>query len=211
MSDAGGGAGADGVATGQRSGSPLRSLRSRMPEEAGVIVALVALVVLIGIANPNFLLPRSLGQLLSSAAFTGMLAVGMVFVIVIRDIDLSVGWIFNFSAVVAGTIMVAGINPFLAAALGILFGAALGLVNGLLAVRLHIPVIIITLGTLSVYRGLSLVVNNSRAVVPPDKESLFFTMWSHKLFDILPSVAIAFLLRFLPESTRGPDSQDSDT
>lgn len=157
-------------------------------------MALVALVVLIGIANPNFLLPRSLGQLLSSAAFTGMLAVGMVFVIVIRDIDLSVGWIFNFSAVVAGTIMLADIDPFLAAGLGILFGAALGLVNGLLAVRLRIPVIIITLGTLSVYRGLSLVVNNSRAVVPPDKDSLFFTMWSHKLFDILPSVAIAFLL-----------------
>lgn len=171
-----------------------RSLRSRLPDEAGVIVALMALVVLIGIANPNFLLPRSLGQLLSSAAFTGMLATGMVFVIVIRDIDLSIGWIFNFSAVIAGTVMVAGVDPFIAAGAGILFGGSLGLVNGLLAVRLRIPVIIITLGTLSAYRGLSLVVNNSRAVVPPDKDGLFFTMWSHKLFDVLPSVAIAFLI-----------------
>ena len=171
-----------------------RSLRSRVPEEAGVIVALVVLIVLIGVANPNFLLPRSLGQLLSNTAFTGMLAIGMVFVIVIRDIDLSVGWIFNFSAVVAGTIMVAGVEPFLAAGVGILFGGLLGLINGVLAVRLRIPVIIITLGTLSAYRGLSLVVNNSRAVVPPDKEGLFFTMWSHRLFDILPSVAIAFLV-----------------
>jgi ribose transport system permease protein len=182
------GSGVDAIST-----KPARSLRSRLPEEAGVIVALVALVVLIGLANPNFLLPRSLGQLLSSATFTGMLAIGMVFVIVIRDIDLSIGWIFNFSAVIAGTLMVGGLDPFLAAGAGILFGGLLGLVNGLLAVRLRIPVIIITLGTLSAYRGLSLVVNNSRAVVPPDKDGLFFSMWSHKLFDVLPSPAIAFI------------------
>lgn len=170
-----------------------RSLLSRLPDEFGVVVALIVLVLLIGIANPNFLLPRSLGQLLSSAAFTGMLAIGMVFVVVIRDIDLSVGWVFNFSAVVAATIMVAGIDPFIAAGAGILFGGFLGLVNGLLAVWLRIPVIIVTLGTLSAYRGLSLIVNNSRAVVPPDQEGLFFTIWDFKLFDVIPSVAIAFV------------------
>jgi ribose transport system permease protein len=170
-----------------------RSLRSRLPEETGVIVALVALVILIGIANPNFLTARSLGQLLSNAAFTGILAIGMVFVIVIRDIDLSIGWMFNFSAVIAGTVMVAGLNPFLAAAVGILFGGMLGLINGVLAVSLRLPVIIITLGTLSAYRGLSLIVNNSRAVVPKDNEGLFFTIFDFKLFGVLPSVAIAFL------------------
>ena len=147
-------------------GTARRSLRARVPEEAGVVLALLVLVILIGIANPNFLTFRSLGQLLSSASFTGMLAIGMVFVIVIRDIDLSVGWMFNFSAVVAGTVMVWELDPFLAATVGILFGGFLGLVNGLLTVWLRIPVIIITLGTLSAYRGLSLVVNNSRAVVP---------------------------------------------
>ncbi len=171
-----------------------RSLRSRIPEEAGVIVALVALIILIGLANPNFLTFRSLGQLLSSSAFTGMLAIGMVFVIVIRDIDLSIGWVFNFSAVVAGTVMVWGVDPFLAAGVGILFGGLLGFINGVLAVSLHIQVIIITLGTALAYRGLSLIVNGSRAVIPPDKDGLFFTMWDHKLFDVIPSVAIAFLL-----------------
>jgi ribose transport system permease protein len=171
-----------------------RSLRSYVPEETGVVVALVILVVLIGLANPNFLTFRSLGQLLSSAAFTGMLAIGMVFVIVIRDIDLSVGWMFNFSAVIAGTVMVSGLDPFIGAAAGVLFGGLLGLVNGLLTVWLRIPVIIITLGTLSAYRGLSLVVNNSRAVVPPDKDGLFFGLWGEKLFDVLPVPAIAFIV-----------------
>ena len=97
---------------------PPRSLRSRLPEETGVIVAIVALIIFIGAANPLFLQPKSLFQLLSSSAFTGMLAVGMVFVIVIRDIDLSIGWMFNFSAVIAGKLMILGVEPVIAALAG---------------------------------------------------------------------------------------------
>jgi ribose transport system permease protein len=197
MSDRSGGAGPGAPSSGPPSSSPplgRRSRRKRIPEEAGVVLALVVLVVGIGVYNPDFLSLRSLAQLLSNAALTGILAIGMVFVIVIREIDLSIGWTFNFSAVIAATLMVAGVDPFLAAAAGILFGGVLGLINGLLTVGLGLPAIIITLGTLSAFRGLSLIVNNSRAVVPPDKEGLFFTMWSYRLFDVLPSVAIAFLL-----------------
>ena len=65
-----------------------------------------------------------------------MLSLGMVFLLAIREIDLSVGWMFNFSAVVAALLMVAGVNPWLAALAGVGFGAVLGLVNGVLAVGL---------------------------------------------------------------------------
>ncbi|MBX3028888.1 MAG: ABC transporter permease [Chloroflexi bacterium] len=170
-----------------------RSLRSRLPDEIGVVVALIVLVGLIGLMNPAFFQPRSLFQLLANGAFTGMLALGMVFVVAIRDIDLSVGWMFNFSAVIAAKAMVMGIEPFIAALIGIAFGGLLGLINGVLSVGLRIPVIIITLGTLSAYRGLSLIVNESKAVVPPDKELPYFDIWSLRLFDILPMVAVAFL------------------
>ena len=168
--------------------------RRRLPDETGVIVALAALVVIVGVLRPNFFAPATLVQQLSGAAFIGMLALAMVFVVVIRDIDLSVGWMFNFSAVIAAKAMVAGIDPWLAAGIGIAFGGLLGLVNGLLAAGLRIPVIIITLGTLSAYRGLSLVVNESRAVVPEDKSSAFFALFDIRLFDLIPFVAILFLL-----------------
>lgn len=158
------------------------------------MVALAALIIFIGAANPIFLQPKSLLQLLSNSAFIGMLAVGMVFVIVIRDIDLSVGWMFNFSAVIAGKAMILGVEPFLAALIGIAFGGMLGFINGVLAVGMRIPVIIITLGTLSVYRGLSLIVNESKPVIPPDKNAPFFELWDVKLFDIIPMVAVAFLV-----------------
>ena len=166
----------------------------RLPEETGVIVALVALVVVVGLLRPNFLNPTTLFQQLSGAAFIGILALGMVFVVAIRDIDLSVGWMFNFAAVIGAKTMVAGLDPWLGAAVAVGFGALLGLVNGVLTVTLRIPVIIITLGTFSAFRGLSLVVNESRAVIPPDKTGTFFALFDVKLFGLIPSVAIAFVV-----------------
>jgi ribose transport system permease protein len=165
-----------------------------MPDELGVLIALIVLILIVGAVKPNFLLPRTIFQQFTSATFIGMLALGMVFVVAIRDIDLSIGWVFNFSAVIAAKAMVAGIDPFLAAIIGILFGGMLGMFNGILAVTLRLPVIIVTLGTLSVYRGLSLVVNESRAIVPPDKSGPFFALWDIRFLDILPAVAVAFLI-----------------
>jgi ribose transport system permease protein len=178
----------------QEAAVPGRARRRSLPDETGVIIAMLALVAVVGVLRPNFLQPTTLFQQLSGAAFIGMLALGMVFVVVIRDIDLSVGWMFNFSAVIAAKAMVAGLDPWLGALIGIAFGGLLGLVNGILAVRLRIPVIIITLGTLSAFRGLSLVVNESRAVVPPNKEHLFFDLMQTKVLGIIPTVAILFVV-----------------
>ncbi len=173
---------------------PARSIRSRLPDETGVLVALIVLIVIIGVLRPVFLQPKSLFQLLSNASFTGMLALGMVFVVVIRDVDLSVGWIFNLSAIVAAQFMVWGWDPILSAVIGIAVGGLLGFINGGLAVGLRIPVIIITLGTAYAYRGLSLVVTGSHSLAPDDKTSPFFGMWTNKLFDVLPSNAVAFVI-----------------
>jgi ribose transport system permease protein len=124
-----------------------------------------------------------------------MIALAMVFLLAIREIDLSVGWIFNFSAVIAATLMVYGVDPWIAAFGGVVFGAMLGTFNGLLAVGLRIPNIIVTLGTFSMFRGLALVVNQSRAVVPPDEAtaSSFFTFATARLFGVIPMVAVIFL------------------
>ncbi len=181
--------------------------RRSLPDETGVIVALVVLVVIVGLLRPTFLQPATLFQQLSGAAIIGILALGMVFVVVIRDIDLSVGWMFNFAAVIAATSMVAGLDPFLGALVGVAFGGLLGLINGVLAVRLRIPVIIVTLGTFSAFRGLSLVVNESRAVVPPQKDHLFFELMQVKVFGLIPMIAIIFvvlavLLHILLQRTR---------
>ena len=106
-----------------------------MPEEIGVILALVAMVAFIGVARPRFLNPINLLTILGHTTFLGMLAVGMVFLLAIREIDLSVGWMFNFSASFTALVMVAGVDPWLAAGAGVVFGALLGLFNGVLCRR----------------------------------------------------------------------------
>jgi ribose transport system permease protein len=171
----------------------LPTLIARLPDELGVVIALGALIALIGSLHPNFLEPFNLLQLVSSAAFFGMIALGMVFLLALGEIDLSIGWNFNFSAVIAAKAMTAGVDPWLAAGIGVLFGAGLGLVNGVLAIGLGLPVIIITLGTFSMFQGLALVVNESQAVVPEDTEGSFFTFASTKFFDnVIPVVALVF-------------------
>jgi ribose transport system permease protein len=164
----------------------------RLPEETGVLVALIVMISVIGFAKPRFLNPINLFTVLGNTTFQGMLALGMVYLLAIREIDLSVGWMFNFSAVVAAMLMVAGLDPWLAMLCGVGFGALLGLVNGLLVVTLRLPTIIVTLGTFSMFEGLSLVTNNGRPINPPDPTGSYFTLISAKLFGVLPVVAIAF-------------------
>lgn len=165
----------------------------RIPEEIGVIIALVAMMAFIGVARPRFLNPINLLTILGHTTFIGMLSVGMVFLLAIREIDLSVGWTFNFAAVFTALMMTAGVNPWLAAFAGVGFGALLGVLNGALVVALRLPSIIVTLGTYSMFQGLSLVVNQGRAVVPKDQSSSFFAAVSGKLFGVLPVPALVFV------------------
>jgi ribose transport system permease protein len=179
----------------------------RLPDEIGVIVALVLMMVVIGVVKPRFLNPVNLFTILGNTTFQGMLSLGMVFLLAIREIDLSVGWMFNFSAVSSGLLMVAGVNPWIAMVIGVAVGAGLGLINGLLAVLLRLPSIIVTLGTFSMYEGLSLVINGGRAVNPPNPDGPFFTLISAKMFGVIPVVAVVFValtvvLHFVLHRTR---------
>ena len=168
--------------------------RFRLPEELGVVLVLLVMVAVVGIARPLFLNPINLLTIVGHTTFLGMLAVGMVFLLAIREIDLSVGWMFNFSATITALLMVAGLDPWLSALGGFAFGAFLGLLNGALSVVLRLPAIIVTLGTFSMFQGLSLVVNRGRAVVPSDTSSSFFSVISAKLFGVVPVTAVAFIV-----------------
>jgi ribose transport system permease protein len=183
---------------------PVRSTRfgtllRHLPDELGVIVALVVIVAVIGIPHPDFVQPYNLLRIMSSYAPYGMIACGMVYLLALGEIDLSVGWNWNFSAVITAKAMIAGVNPWLAALLGVLFGAGLGLVNGLLTVLLGLPVIIITLGTYSMFWGLSLVVNKSQAVTVADSTTSFFDFAGSTFLTIngqkvIPVTAVIFLV-----------------
>jgi ribose transport system permease protein len=124
-------------------------------QELGLVVAIVLLGVYFTSRNSVFVSLENLGNIAEQGTLLGLLAVGMTFVVVSGQFDLSVGSTFGLSAIVFGVALEAGWNVWLAALAGIASGAGMGLTNGLLSVLLRVPVIIITLGTLSIYRGTS--------------------------------------------------------
>src|SRR5581483_4402373 len=108
------------------------------------------------------------------ASYIGIMAVGMVFVISMGDIDLSVGAMLMLTTVSMAVLFQAGYATAVVIVAGLLIGALCGFVNGLLSVLLRIPTIIVTLGTLSVFRGLGLVVSGGAPVSGYDQTTWFF-------------------------------------
>lgn len=144
--------------------------------ELGVVVALLVLVAVVGGFHHQFLKSDSLLGTLQTASFVAIIAYGMVFILAMTEIDLSVGGTYAFAVIIAAKLMgEQHVNPWLAAAISILAGGVLGAINGLLAWLLRLPLIIITLGTLSAYRGVVTVISNAQPVQNLPVDSSFFT------------------------------------
>jgi ribose transport system permease protein len=132
--------------------------------ELGVAVTLGLMIAVIGSFHPRFLQVFSLANIGQQASFYGFMALAMVFLLAMGELDLSVGGMYVLTTIVGAIAVRDGVDPWLGGVICIALGAALGAVNGLLANVLRIPVIIVTLGTLSAYRGLGLIVSHSGSV-----------------------------------------------
>ena len=174
-------------------------------DEIGPLLALVALVVLIGGFHPDFLDQDVLLNTVRSAAFVAIAAYGMVYLLAMTEIDLSVGGIYALSIMLAAKWM-SSINPWLAALLAIVVAVGLGAFNGFLSSVFRIPVIIITLGTLSMYRGLVQVVSDGKPATGIPLDSSFFTTLGDDILGIPTSawvvVALGVALTFVFKKTR---------
>jgi AI-2 transport system permease protein len=148
-----------------------RILRSR---EALVSIILLLLVVIIGFINPTFLQARSLLSILNSSLILVLVAIGEMFVILTRGIDVSVGAIVGISAVILGTVLVEGGALPLAILLAILTGLTAGTINGIGITVFRVPPILMTLGTLGIYRGLMLIITGGSWIetIPQNIKSL---------------------------------------
>ena len=144
--------------------------------EVGVGAALVVLVAVIGVLHPAYLSPSSLLATLQTAGFVAIVAYGVVFLLAMTEIDLSIGGTYACALIVAAKLMgEQGVDPWLAALAAVAAGGLLGAVNGVLASALRLPLIIITLGTLSAYRGLVTVATDAQPVQGLPYASSFFT------------------------------------
>jgi ribose transport system permease protein len=159
-------------------------------DEIGVIGALVTICVVMTLVSDQFWTATNLLTVTRQASYVGILAVGMVFVIAMGDIDLSVGSTVMLASVSMAFLVREGWNEWSVVPIGLVIGVACGLTNGLLSVGLRIPTIIVTLGTLSVFKGLGLVLAGGAPVAIPKEvqDAWFFSNIGGKLFGVWTSV-----------------------
>jgi len=175
--------------------------------ESQLAVVIVLMLAGIGITNPSFIAPSNLLAVYTESSILIILALAQMLVILTRCIDLSV------AANVALTgMVVAMLNshfpelPLVAViAAGLVAGTLLGIVNGLLVWKLGIPAIVVTLGTMSIYRGVVFVISGGEWVNSHEMTSEFISLPRALIFGVqgfaITSVICVILVYFLTERT----------
>ena len=172
----------------------------------GTFGILVLLLVLCSIASPQYFLTReNLVQVLLQSAVMVLLACGVFFTILIAGIDLSVGSVLALSGMVMAKLMMAGMPLWLAILIGgVGVGALLGAVNGALVNLTQLHPCIITLGTAAIYRGVTLIISDSRSVFGFDRA--FVDVVAGRVFGvpvpIIIAAAVAGFLFFITRYTK---------
>jgi ribose transport system permease protein len=137
--------------------------------DAGIGLALLVLIIFFALTTEHFLSPNNISNILTQITINLILAIGMTFVILIGGIDLSVGSMLAFCAVVAGTVMtIPDLSVFEAVTFAILAsvatGALCGFLNGWISAFWGLPSFIVTLGMLNIARGAALQTTDARTI-----------------------------------------------
>jgi rhamnose transport system permease protein len=130
-----------------------------------VLLALLALLLLVfGFAQPGFMTPDALADSTFNFSEKGILALALALLIIAGEIDLSIAAILALCSLAMGYAMKAGAGPLGMTLAAFVTGGVAGAVNGVLVTRYKLPSIVVTIGTLSLYRGLAMVALGDQAI-----------------------------------------------
>jgi len=181
----------DTVSTSSMAGR-VRSLRSLLlSQEAILALTLLALIILVGLANPRFVAPNNMANVFSGEAYIAIAAIGMSMVIISGNIDISVGQAIAVMATVCGTLATNGVPVWLSWLIPLAVGALIGAVNGFFVAYLRMPAIVVTLGMYSILRGGLIAVTGGTTIydLPPG-----FGLAQEKPFGIPSTIWIMIIL-----------------
>ncbi|MCD6577437.1 MAG: ABC transporter permease [Anaerolineaceae bacterium] len=161
--------------------------------ELGIFIAFVLVLVILIILSPTaFARPANLINILKQASINGILATGMMFVIISGGIDLSVGSIVALSGVIAASFAHPGEYPLIVPiVLAVTAGLFTGFMNGVGVAYGNIPPFIVTLGSMTIIRGLALIASNGQPVFSVTKE--FEHLAGGFIMDFIPHLVIYYL------------------
>tara|TARA_R110002126_G_C10489245_1_gene503146 strand:+ start:3491 stop:4552 length:1062 start_codon:yes stop_codon:yes gene_type:complete len=170
-------------------------------KETGVFLALVVMCVFLSMSTESFLSTTNLLNVGRQVSLLGIMAIGMTFVLISGEIDLSVGSTYALAGLSTGMLIVLGWGLVPALAMGLACGAAIGLINGLLSTYGRLPSLIATLGMLSIVRGSALLLTDGRPVTvnvrngaDPAVLDHFEYMGQGYLFGIIPMQLVFFIV-----------------
>ena len=170
----------------------------------GFLIIMVLLFIFFSITRPVFLTPSNLLSILLGLTIYAILALGETFPLIVNGMDLSIGAIASLSVMVSSYCMVIlELKGYYAIIICLLMGATIGLINGLLIVKLKIPDLLTTLGMMFLVQGLQLIPSAGRSIGNgmslPNGETAkgvfdegFKFLGQGRLFDIIP-IPVAFM------------------
>jgi len=168
--------------------------------EVSIFLVFVLIFIVFTILTPHFIKIENLLNIIRQISLNGIMAMGMTLVIVVGEIDLSVGAIYGLTGIVSGMLIVAGWPIWLAIILGLICGTAVGSFNGLLVSYIKIPSFIATLGMMNVGKGIALLISNGLPVVVSQRTvsnanlDSFFYMGQGKIFGYIPVMSLALII-----------------
>jgi rhamnose transport system permease protein len=164
--------------------------------ELGIVVALLLLIAVTAALEPRFVESNSLRNLALNASIFAILAAGQTLVIITRNVDLSVGSVLGLSAFLAGDLLSGhqGRSLVVVFLLGIALGAGCGLLNGVLVTWGRVPALVVTLGTLYMFRGLAFLWTDGRQVNAETLPDSFLNLGSDSIAGVPILVWIALVV-----------------
>jgi len=174
-------------------------------QKLGPLVGLVIITVILSIMSPNFLTLDNVFNVLRQVSINALIAFGMTFVILTGGIDLSVGSILALASALTAGMLASGMDPLLTVLLGLLAGAFMGALNGLIITKGKVAPFIATLATMTVFRGLTLVYTDGRPITGLN-ESTMVELMGRGYFGWIPVPIIwmlttYFILYFILKKT----------
>jgi ribose transport system permease protein len=162
-----------------------------LSREFSIVIALIIMMAIFTAIDPIYFSYKNIIDIVDQSVINGLLAIGITYAIITSGIDLSVGSVFAIVIVVVGDLLVSGMNPALAIICGAIIGFILGAINGVLITKLKLQPFIVTLGTMSAYRGLAYVITGGWPVL--NIPNNFRTSLDGDIFGSIPvSVFILF-------------------
>ncbi|AUA10364.1 Xylose transport system permease protein XylH [Streptomyces malaysiensis subsp. malaysiensis] len=159
-----------------------------------VVLGLLAIWAVFQILNPHFLSPRNLSNLSVDIVGTGMLALGVIFVLLVGEIDLSVGSVSGLASALYAVLNVnLGMAEPPAIVLGVLCGTAVGFVHGFFTAVVGVPAFVVTLAGLLGWYGLMLFIMGTYGTINLDDQGLVAQLTNYYFSDVAAAYALAAL------------------